>query len=112
MGNVTLTESDIINVSELEYIRNVSSLIDRTSPRTLQNYIVWRFMMIQAGNMPQRFRAIKLQFNQVFQGISSQPSNVMSCVGYVNNIMGYAVAKLYKDEYFDSNARNQVSKIK
>lgn len=112
LGNVTLTESDIINVSELEYIRNVTSLVNQTPSRTLQNYIVWRFIMIQAGNMPQRFRAIKQKFEQVFQGISSQPSNVMSCVGYVNNIMGNAVAKLYKDEYFDSNARNQVSKIK
>ncbi len=68
--------------------------------------------MVQAGNMPQRFRAIKQQFEEVFRGSSSQPSIVMSCVEYVNNIMGYAVAKLYKDEYFDSSARNQVSKIK
>jgi membrane metallo-endopeptidase-like protein 1 len=111
LGNVTLTDTDIITVSELEYIRNVSLIIDQTSPRTLQNYLVWRFIMIQTANMPRRFQLIKQQFEQVYRGANTLPSRSVYCGGYVNNIMGFAVAKLYKDEYFDTNARNQVLKI-
>ena len=106
--NITLTDTDIITISELDYIRNVSSIIDQTPPRTLQNYIVWRFLMVQTANMPRRFQMIKQQFDQVSRGTNTLPSRIVYCGEYVNNIMGYAVAKLYKDAYFDSNARNQV----
>ena len=51
--------------------------------------------------MPKRFRTIKQQFNQVFRGINTQPSRAITCAEYVNNIMGFAVAKLYINEYFD-----------
>jgi membrane metallo-endopeptidase-like protein 1 len=111
LGNVTLTDTDIITVSELEYIRNVSLIMNQTSPRTLQNYIVWRFIMIQTANMPRRFQLIKQQFDEVYHGSNTLPTRTVYCGGYVNNIMGFAVAKLYKDEYFDTNARNQVPKI-
>ncbi len=109
--NVTLTDTDIVTVSELEYIRNVSLIIDQTSPRTLQNYFVWRFILSQTVNMPRRFQLIKQQFDQVYRGANTLPSRITSCAESVNNIMGFTVAKLYKDEYFDTNARNQVPKI-
>jgi predicted metalloendopeptidase len=109
--NVTLDDTDVISVSELEYIRNVSLIMNLTPPRTLQNYIVWRFIMVQTANMPRRFQLIKQQFDQVYHGSNTLPTRTVYCGGYVNNIMGFAVAKLYKDEYFDTNARNQVPKI-
>ncbi len=65
--------------------------------------------MEQASNMPKRFRTIKQQFDQVFRGINTKPSRSISCSEFVNNIMGLAVAKLYIDEYFDTNARAEVS---
>lgn len=112
MGGITLTDTDIVSVSELEYIRNVSLIITQQSPRTLQNYMIWRFMMNQASNMPKQFQVIKQQFEQIFRGTSTQKSRLLTCSDDVNNMMGPVVAKLYKDVYFDTSARNQVSKIK
>jgi membrane metallo-endopeptidase-like protein 1 len=111
LANITLVDTDIITVSELEYLRNVSLIINQQSARTLQNYMVWRFIMYQASNMPQRFRTIKQQFDRVFQGTNTQKSRAISCGVDVNNIMGFAVAKLYIDENFDQNARNEVREI-
>jgi predicted metalloendopeptidase len=73
--------------------------------------MVWRFIMNQVSSMPKQFRTIKQQFDQVFQGINTQPPRSITCAEYVNNIMGPAVAKLYINEYFDTNARNEVPKI-
>ena len=109
--NVTLIDTDVIMINEVEYIRNISSIINQTPPRTLQNYLVWRFVMVQTTNMPRRFQMIKQRFDQVYRGTNTLPSRLVYCGEYVNNIMGYAVAKLYKDRYFDTNARNQVSEI-
>lgn len=65
-------------------------------------------MMAVARYMPAKFRAIKYSFVQVFQGINSEESRKTICGGYVNDFMGFAVSKLYIQEYFDKNARNQV----
>ena len=97
-----------MSVTEIEFIRNASLIIDQQSARTLQNYMVWRFMMNQVKYMPKRFRAIKQTFDRVFQGISTEPSRAITCATYVNRNMGFAVSKLYINKYFDKNARNQV----
>ncbi|CAF4221820.1 unnamed protein product, partial [Rotaria magnacalcarata] len=43
-SNVPLNDNDVISVSELDFIRNVSAILDEASPRVMQNYIVWRFI--------------------------------------------------------------------
>jgi len=95
-------------VSELEFLTNASLIINETSPRILQNYFVWRFMMDQAGNMPRRIRNIQEQFLRVFQGTSAEKPRTTTCGGFVNGNMGMVVSKLYIKSYFDENARSQV----
>jgi predicted metalloendopeptidase len=107
-GGVDLNDTDTVAVSEIEFLNNASSIIHETSPRVLQNYMVWRFMMDQAGNMPRRIRSIKDQFDRVFQGTSAEQPRTTRCAVYVNNNMGMVVSKLYIENYFDENARNQV----
>ena len=101
---------DTVSVSELDFLTNASSIIDETSPRILQNYFIWRFMMDQAGNMPSNIRSIKEQFNQIFQGTTAEQARTITCGNLVNDNMGLVVSKLYIKSYFDENARNQVLK--
>ena len=108
IGNITLNSDDIVSVNEIEYLQNVSAILERTPVRTLQNYLVWRFMMNRAGNLPQSIRAIRERFVRVFRGTSAEPPRTVTCGNYVNGNMGFAVSKLYIKEYFDENARNQV----
>jgi predicted metalloendopeptidase len=111
VANVTLTDMDTITVSELDFLNNASSIIDKTSPRILQNYFIWRFMMDQAEDMPKYIRSIREQFVRVFQGTSAEQPRSITCGAFVNNVMGFAVSKLYIKSYFDENARNQVLKM-
>jgi predicted metalloendopeptidase len=98
-----------VTVTQLDFLRNVSLIIEQQPPRTVQNYMVWRFMMKRVRYMPKRFRAIKQTFDRVFEGIRTEPSRSITCAIYVNGNMGFAVSKLYINKYFDKNARNQVS---
>ena len=109
MGNVTLVDEDIVIISELDVLRNVSTILDQQSARTLQNYLLWRVMMSQVEYMPKRFRAIKQQFIKVFQGITTEKSRAIKCATYVADTMGLAVSKLYIMEHFDKNARQEVN---
>jgi predicted metalloendopeptidase len=99
---------DIVAVSELDFLINASSIINETSPRVLQNYFIWRFMMDQAGNMPRSIRSTREQFDRAFQGTSAEQPRTIKCGDYVNNNMGMVVSKLYIKNYFDEMARNQV----
>ncbi|CAF0871999.1 unnamed protein product [Rotaria sordida] len=107
LGNVSLVDDDIIFVRELEYLLNVSAIVSQTPPRTLQNYMIWRFVMNRVSNMPQQFRIFRDRFERVLRGTSAESPRTILCGGYVNNNMGFAVSKLYIKRYFDANARNQ-----
>ncbi|CAF2049942.1 unnamed protein product [Rotaria magnacalcarata] len=110
-GGVILDDSDVVTVHELEYLNNVSSIIDQTSARLLQNYVVWRFMMHRADNMPKRFRSIKENFQHIFRGTTADVSRKIICGNFVNGNMGFAVSALYIKKYFDDNARIQSSEM-
>ncbi|CAF3639908.1 unnamed protein product [Rotaria sp. Silwood1] len=109
LANVSLVDEDMVLISEIDFIRNVSSIIDHYSPRTLQNYLVWRFILNRVDQMPKRFQIIKQNFLKVLTGANSQQSRTIECANFVNTYMAFAVAKLYIQKYFDENARNQVS---
>jgi membrane metallo-endopeptidase-like protein 1 len=95
-------------MNEIDFVSNVPLIINQQSPRTLQNYIVWRFMMGQIDYMPQKFRTIKKEFNKIFREISTERPRTITCATYVNDNMGFAVSKLYISKYIDKDARNQV----
>jgi predicted metalloendopeptidase len=104
-------DTDTVSVNEVAYLRSISSLLEQTSPRVVQNYLIWRFMMNRASSMPQRIRSILEVFNRVFEGIETEPTRETTCANYVNDNMGFAVSRLYIKKYFDDNARNQSKEI-
>jgi predicted metalloendopeptidase len=105
---VSLVDEDIIIVNELDVLRNISTIINGESPRVIQNYLIWRFMMSQIDYMPQRFRSIQQQFNRIFQGVKTEKARTIKCVTYVMRYMGFAVSRLYIMKYFDRNSRKEV----
>ena len=109
LANITLIDTDWITINEPEFFRHMSELISQQSPRTIQNYLIWRFLMNHAKNMPKKYRDIKQIFVQAFQGIITEPLRNTTCAIYVNDNMGLAVSKLYIRKYFDADARNQVN---
>lgn len=109
--NVTLMDSDVVSVTEVAYLLNISSILNQTSPRIVQNYLIWRFMMNRALSLPRRIRNTREQFDRVFKGTSAELARTTACSQYVNENMGFAVSKLYIKDYFDGAARNQSYEI-
>lgn len=40
--NLTITPDTIVNIKELDYVKNVDKLLTKTDKTTLANYLVWR----------------------------------------------------------------------
>lgn len=107
IGNVTLDDSDVVSVYTVPYLVNVPNLLQLYSVRTIQNYLIWCFMMKRARSMPRKVRTTREQFNRVFSGTRAEPTRSTTCANYVNGNMGFAISRLYVEKYFDENARNQ-----
>jgi predicted metalloendopeptidase len=112
LGNVTLTNNDIVIVNNVKSIRNISFLITQQSPRILQNYMIWRFVTHRVPNMPKRFQTILNKLRKAVLGIDNEQPQTIRCRDYVNNNMAFAVSKLYIKKYFDKFARREVCIIK
>ncbi|CAF3718768.1 unnamed protein product [Adineta steineri] len=107
LGNVTLFGTDIVSISELDFLRNVSLLVEQTQPRIVQNYVIWRFMMNRVANLPQHLRILRERFIRVIGGTTAEPPRTITCGNFVNGNMGFAVSKLYIKKYFDETARSE-----
>ncbi|CAF0895927.1 unnamed protein product [Rotaria sordida] len=107
LGNVTLQDTDVVAISEIEYLNNVSLILQRASPRTIQNYMVWRFILSRTSDMPQHIRIIRQRFDRIFRGTNTERPRTARCGSFVNRILGFAVSKLYIKKYFDENAFNE-----
>ncbi|CAF1029171.1 unnamed protein product [Rotaria sordida] len=104
--------ASLLAVIEIEFLRNVSSNIDTTLPRILQNYIVWCFIMNRISNMPKRYRALRDPFNEAFRGTIAQRPRSITCGDYINNNMGFALSKIYFKQYFDENSLEMINNIR
>ncbi|CAF1483690.1 unnamed protein product, partial [Adineta steineri] len=111
LANVSVMDKDIVIVTAPKLLHGISSIIDRQSPRTIQNYMIWHFMMNRAWNMPNRFRNIVQQFTRIFHGTSTEESRTITCANYVNTIMNLPVSKLYIDEHSHKDARKEAQAI-
>ncbi|CAF3828395.1 unnamed protein product [Rotaria sp. Silwood1] len=111
LSNIPLYDNDIVSVSELEFLRNASSIIDSSSRRVLQNYIIWRFIMSRITDMPKRYRALKDPFDEAYRGTFAQRPRSITCGSYINSNMGFALSKIYIKQYFDESAKQQALAI-
>ena len=108
---MSLSDSDPVTLYNLQYLRYVSSIINQYPSRTIQNYVIWRFMIAQAENMPRQFREMIKRFSKMLEGNTAEQLRTSTCATYAKTAMGLAISKLYIKKHFDENARNQVRTI-
>ena len=101
----------MVSVNQIDYLHNVSMIINQYSPRVVQNYLVWCFVFEMLDYMPKRFQMIKQNLNDLMLGTSGKQSRSIECSTSVNNVMGFAISRLYIEKYFSEQTRNQVEYI-
>ena len=101
----------MILVRELDVLKSLSNIFEHESSRTLQNYIIWRFVWSLSDHMSTKFQVLKLKFMQIFQGIKTGLPRKIKCANSVNYYMGLAVSKLYIEKYFDESSRQESTEM-
>ncbi|XP_012282531.1 neprilysin-4 [Orussus abietinus] len=106
-----------VNVSEsvvvfaLQYVQDLVNLLSRTPPRTVSNYLLWRFVRHRVNNLDDRFQEAKQKFYYVLFGREQAPPRWKNCVAQVNSNMGMAVGSMFVRRYFDENSKNDTLRM-
>ncbi|XP_076179809.1 neprilysin-4 isoform X3 [Ptiloglossa arizonensis] len=98
--------SEPVVVYALQYVQDLVNLLAKTSPRTIANYLLWRFVRHRVNNLDDRFQDAKQKFYYILFGREQAPSRWKNCVVQVNYNMGMAVGSMFVKKYFDEKSKN------
>ncbi|RZB39266.1 endothelin-converting enzyme 1-like, partial [Asbolus verrucosus] len=95
----------------MDYLYKLFDILKHTPPRTITNYLVWRFVRHRTNNLDNRFLMAKQRFYYVLFGREQSPPRWQFCVSQVNSNMGMALGSLFVKKYFDENSKNDASTL-
>lgn len=101
----TVNRSEVVVMFAMEYMKLLVTLLGRTEPKTISNYLMWRFVRHRVNNLDDRFQDAKQKFYFVLFGREQSPPRWKSCVNQVNANMGMAVGAMFVRRYFDENSK-------
>ncbi|KAL5013750.1 hypothetical protein ScPMuIL_008020 [Solemya velum] len=103
--NITIEESEQIVVYAPEYLEKIVKVLQKTSNRTLANYLIWRIMMNRVTNLPEQYRDLRKEYHKTIYGSPTERARWRDCVSYVNENMGNAVGRMFVEEHFNEEAK-------
>ncbi|XP_055944796.1 endothelin-converting enzyme 1-like isoform X2 [Argiope bruennichi] len=97
-----------------KYLRHLVVLLERTSPRTVANYLTWRFVAKYLPYLDIHFRRLYYDFRREVPNLSEERTffaRWKECVNLVNDGFGMALASLYVKEEFGEDLENEVKSL-
>ncbi|KAM6305160.1 neprilysin [Aegotheles albertisi] len=107
--NVENTEHVI--VYDPEYLTKLKPILNRYTPRDLQNYMIWRFVMDLVNSLSRNYKDTRNAFRKALYGTTSETAVWRRCANYVNGNMENAVGRLYVEEAFAGDSKHVVEEM-
>ncbi|KAG0241556.1 hypothetical protein BGX31_001078 [Mortierella sp. GBA43] len=108
-GDANISQPTII-VTSLPFQEKLETLLQKTSPETLQNHFVWGVIRQLAGNLALPYHQPLRELNAALTGVSADviPDRWKHCVSVVNRQLGDMAGHYFVEESFKGNSRSQV----
>ncbi|KAK9680236.1 Peptidase family M13 [Popillia japonica] len=90
----------------LNYVKDLVALVEETPPRTLANYVLWRFVSNRINNLDGRFNLAKQKFHDILYGREKNPPRWRICVGQTNSHLNVALGHLFVKKHFNEKSKN------
>ncbi|XP_053693923.1 neprilysin-2-like [Sabethes cyaneus] len=113
---LSLGEQEIINVDVPSYMDQLGPLLQRTSKRTLANYVMWRVSVSSIFALTDVLRKRQLKYSTVVTGKQDLEPRWKECVDIVADGLPISVGALYIKKHFREESKltalDMVSDIK
>ncbi|KAK6643987.1 hypothetical protein RUM43_000252 [Polyplax serrata] len=114
------TEGDItgdtpVVVTHWAFLENLMNLIDKTSPRVLANYILWRVVNKFSRDLNKQMTNLNFQFKKELSSVTEDYPRWYDCVmtsGYLSFAVGYMYVKRHFDDKSKTKAIEMVEDIR
>ncbi|KAF9180738.1 hypothetical protein BGZ49_004966, partial [Haplosporangium sp. Z 27] len=103
----------LIIVNSPEFQQKLEVLLQKTSPQTIQNYLVWSVIRQLSGNLALEWRQPLREVNAALSGVSASviPDRWKYCVSIVNRQLGDIAGHFFIQKQFKGESQNQVHDI-
>ncbi|XP_027420928.1 membrane metallo-endopeptidase-like 1 isoform X2 [Bos indicus x Bos taurus] len=108
---IDLLPNEEVVVYGIPYLQNLEGIIDVYSPRTMQNYLIWRLVLDRISSLSQRFKEARASYRKALYGTTVEEVRWRECVSYVNSNMESAVGSLYVKEAFSGDSKDVVKEL-
>lgn len=100
-----VNSTEIVVMFAMNYMTSLVTLLSKTEPKTIANYLLWRFIRHRVNNLDDRFQEPKQLFFFALFGREQSPPRWKICVNQVNTNMGMAVGAMFVRKFFDENSK-------
>ncbi|KAF9319009.1 hypothetical protein BG003_010058 [Podila horticola] len=102
-----------LTVSSIDFLPKLETLLQRTSPRTMQSYFAWAMIRKYQGGLDRAYQQPIKNLDQVLNGVSASTVDDRSkiCVNFVNRNVGELPGHYFVQQVFSGDSRKEVESI-
>ncbi|XP_061861587.1 neprilysin isoform X2 [Colius striatus] len=108
---INIENTEHVVVYDPEYLIKLKSVLTKYSPRDLQNYMAWRFIMDLVNSLSSDYKETRNAFRKALYGTTSETAVWRRCANYVNVNMENAVGRLYVEAAFAGDSKHVVEEM-
>ncbi|CAB3411031.1 unnamed protein product [Caenorhabditis bovis] len=101
-----IATNPIIIISDVDYLENMSKLLQETDPRVITNYILLRYAGSWSQEIGTKYEDLQQEFAFQMYGRKQRQPRWKDCVSNSGSKLSFASSAMYVRRYFDANAKN------
>lgn len=109
--NISVPNEENVIVYAPEYLAKLQVILEKYSPRDLQNLMSWRFIMDLVNSLSRSYKDSRNALRKALYGTTSETAAWRRCANYVNGNMETAVGRLYVEAAFAGDSKHVVEDL-
>ncbi|MFT4040019.1 MAG: M13 family metallopeptidase, partial [Thermomicrobiales bacterium] len=106
-----VSDQQTVIVTQEKFLEQIDSILNTTDLQTLKDYLALHMIWDRAGGLTQEMDDTAFSFVTALYGVEEQSPDDEQALGAVNGNLGFALGKLYVDEYFPPEAKAQIEEL-
>lgn len=98
-------DRDEVIVRVPSFLRNIDQLLERTEPRIVANYMIWRIVRHSMSGLSRRWRELAHKYSTVTTGRQVEEPRWEQCLGSIDGTLGTALSALYVKNHFNERSK-------